>query len=506
MTDKQPYRLDVSNVQKRFGATIALKDVSLQIQHAEVHALIGENGAGKSTLMKILSGVYQPDEGEIQLNGQPFQPSNPIQARNRGIAMIYQELNLAPDLTVAENIMLGEEPGALGWMSRSERDDCSQRALDQLDHGNIPLDIPVGLLSIAEKQVVEIARSLIRKPSVLILDEPTSSLTQVDTQKLFEVIKKLKSQQVSIIYISHFLEECQHIGDRYTVLRDGSSVHSGEMDSADLDTIIHHMVGRELNEIYPKKTHKIGEEKLRLIHLKGLEKPEDSSLVLRSGEILGIAGLVGSGRSETLRATFGLDSVAEGEVRVNGRDHTKTTPRKRLFQSVGMVSENRKEEGLLLNQNLANNLTLTRFSPFSKLGFISEKNQIETSSHWLEKLKVKAQNARQLIGELSGGNQQKIAIGRLLHHEAEVYLLDEPTRGIDIGSKAQIYHLINELACQGKAILFVSSYLPELMGICDTIAVMCRGRIVETRATPDWSEKELMAAAIGQNSPQKLPS
>jgi len=491
----------MDSVKKRFGPTTALRSVSLHIAPAEVHVLIGENGAGKSTLMKILSGAHQPDAGTVQLEGLPYAPRNPLEARRRGVAMVYQELTLAPHLTVLENILLGEEPARLGWLNRPRARDLARRALAELHHENIPLDAPVNTRSIAEQQVVEIARGLLGQPKLLIMDEPTSSLTQADTENLFAIVARLRQRGVSVIYISHFLEECQRIGDRYTVLRDGESVATGSMASADLNQIIRAMVGREINEIYPRSPHALGEPALELRELAGRARPRSASLQLRAGEILGLAGLIGAGRTETLRACFGLDEIKGGAVIVRGRHATRETPAQRLAQGIGLLSENRKEEGLMLHRTLADNLTLTRHGPFSRCGFIQHRRQEQMARAWMERLDVRARHPRQAASELSGGNQQKIALGRLLHHEAAILLLDEPTRGIDVGSKAQIYQIIGELAAQGKAIIFVSSYLPELLGVCDTIAVMCRGVLSEIRPAAQWTEHEIMAAAVGQAAP-----
>jgi ribose transport system ATP-binding protein len=492
-------RLRMTAVQKSFGATRALKNVSFEVAAGEVHALIGENGAGKSTLMKILSGAHQPDAGVVELDGQPFVPANPLHARRNGIAMIYQELTLAPHLNVEENILLGEEPSRLGWLNHSRRRQLARQALAELHHENIPLDAPVNTRTIAEQQVVEIARALIGQPKVLIMDEPTSSLTQVDTQNLFLVIERLRRLNVSVIYISHFLEECQRIADRYTVLRDGESVAQGDMAAADLRQIIRLMVGREISDIYPRAPHSLGEPMLELRAVAGRPKPQSASLTLRAGEILGLAGLVGAGRTETLRVCFGLDRLYGGAVLVRSKEATHLTPAQRLRSGIGFLSENRKEEGLMLNRSLADNLTLTHYAPLSRCGFIKARRQRQTAQDWMERLDVRARDPGQNVGQLSGGNQQKIALGRLLHHQASILLLDEPTRGIDVGSKAQIYRLLGELAAQGKAIIFVSSYLPELLGVCDTIGVMCRGALSEVRPAGNWTEHEIIAAAIGQN-------
>jgi ribose transport system ATP-binding protein len=488
----------MAGVQKRFGATQALRNVSLEVSAGEVHALIGENGAGKSTLMKVLSGACRPDAGQIHLDGEPFTPANPHHARQCGIAMIYQELNLAPHLTVEENIVLGCEPACFGWLNRSRRWALAHDALGKLGHENISLKTPVADLSVAQQQVVEIARAFIGEPKVLIMDEPTSSLAQADAERLFAVIERLKSRGISIVYISHFLEECKSICDRYTILRDGETVGTGDIQRIAIPEVIRLMVGREVTEIYTRVAHTIGRPVLEVRGLSGRSKPRGVDLVLHQGEILGVAGLIGAGRTETLRVLFGLDRLKGGEVIVYSQTRTAGDPRARLSQGVGLLSENRKEEGLMLNRSLSDNLTATRYRPFSRLGFINAVRQRKCVSDWIARLGIRARNATQAVAELSGGNQQKVALGRLLHHDAKILLLDEPTRGIDVASKAQIYKLIGDLASQGKAIIFVSSYLPELLGSCDRIAVMCRGTVADIRSVDEWTEEGIMATAIGQ--------
>jgi len=490
-------RLRVDGIQKSFGGTRALRKVSLEAGPGEVHALIGENGAGKSTLMKILSGAYQPDAGQVFLNGRPYAPRNPLEARRSGVEMIYQELNLAPHLSVEENILLGVEPARFGWINRRKRREMARRVLAEVHHESIPLDAPVHACSIAEQQMVEIARAMLGSPQVLIMDEPTSSLTQVDTENLVAAIARLKERGVTIIYISHFLEECQRVADRYTVLRDGETVGFGDMAGADLAEIIHMMVGRELDEIYPEIPHEIGEPVLELREVAGRRRPEQATFTLRRGEILGIAGLVGAGRTETLRVLFGLDRLKAGEIELRGR-RVAFSPAGALKSGLGMLSENRKEEGLMLNLSLAENLTLPRLTPFSRGGLLNLRRQRESAAGWIARVGVRSRSPAQTINELSGGNQQKVALARLLHCEADILLLDEPTRGIDVASKAQIYELIGELAAAGKSVVFVSSYLPELLGVCDTIAVMCRGRIAQTRPAAEWTEHSIISAAIGQ--------
>ncbi len=496
--------LRIDRVAKRFGPTVALDGVSLEVADGEVHAIIGENGAGKSTLMKVLSGVHRPDAGSIMLDGQPFEPSDPLHARNCGVAMIYQELNLAPDLSVEENILLGREPATLGWINHGERRRLAKRALEEIGQAKMPLNAPIRSLTIAQQQLVEIARALVGAPRVLIMDEPTSSLTQVDTENLFAVIERMSQRGVSVIYISHFLEECRRVASRYTVLRDGQDVGTGTMAEASLDQIILLMVGREIDEIYPRTTRAVGEPVLELSDVAGLAKPSCVNLTLHAGEIVGLFGLVGAGRTETLRAVFGLDRLAKGSVTVFSRDETYSTPAKRLANGVGLLSENRKEEGLLLNRSVADNLTLTRLGSVSRLGLVSGLAQADAAGKWMARLDVKASGVTQPVGQLSGGNQQKIALGRLLHHDARILLLDEPTRGIDVGSKAQIYRLMNELAGQGKALVFISSYLPELLGVCDRIGVMCRGELSDVRPIDDWSEQEIISTAVGQSESREV--
>jgi ribose transport system ATP-binding protein len=433
------------------------------------------------------------------LDGERYIPGNPLHARRSGIAMIYQELNLAPHLSVEENILLGSEPNRGGFIDRGARRQKAIEALAQLQQSHLPLDTPVNQLSIAEQQMVEIARALIRTPKVLIMDEPTSSLTQVDAENLFGAIKRLRERDVSIIYISHFLEECLRLASRYTVLRDGETVATGDMRPDALPQIVRQMVGRDIKDVYPRVPHNLAEPILEVRGLQGRKKPRSVDLTVRRGEILGIAGLVGAGRTEALRVLFGLDAHVSGETKIHQRSAGRASPARRLAQGVGLLSENRKEEGLMLNRSLADNLTLSRLRPCATAGVVNAGKQHELTRSWMQRLDVRAKNPAQAIGQLSGGNQQKVAIGRLLHHEADVLLLDEPTRGIDVASKSQIYELIGELAQSGKAIVFVSSYLPELLGVCDTIAVMCRGVICAVRPVAEWTEHSIIAAAIGQS-------
>jgi ribose transport system ATP-binding protein len=484
-------------VVKSFGATRALRGVDITIAPGEVMALVGENGAGKSTLMKVLSGAHQPDGGTMHLDGAPYRPANPLQARAAGVAMIYQELALAPHLSVMENILLGIESTRgplMNWPAMRAR---AAAALKQVGLEDVRPDLPLRRLSIAHQQLVEIARAVALDCRVLVLDEPTSSLTRKDIEKLFALIRQLKARGISVVYISHFLEEVREISDRFTVLRDGETVGAGVTKDTPTDRIIALMVGREVAELYPRSARTPGEVLLELDGLAGRGKPESASLGLRRGEVLGIAGLVGAGRTELMRAVFGLDAVRRGRIRI-GAHEGAAAPDVRWGQRVGMVSEDRKKEGLAVRLSIADNLTLPRLAGLGPWRLVTPRRQRAACRPWIEKIPIKCAGPQQAVQGLSGGNQQKVAIARLLHADVDVLLLDEPTRGIDVGSKAQIYQLIDELAGQGKAVLMISSYLPELLGTCDRIAVMCRGRLGEARPRADWNEHRLMQAATGQ--------
>lgn len=487
--------LRMDHICKNFGATCALDDVTFDLRRGEVHALIGENGAGKSTLVKILSGAVAPDEGSIVMEGHPFVPSSPLASRKSGIAMIYQELNLAPHLTVEENIMLGREDQRLGFVRIRTMQRKVEDVLAFVRHPEIQPHVPVMRLSVGAKQIVEIARALVGEAKILIMDEPTSSLTQEDTRRLFEIIQKLKIQGVSIIYISHFLEEVQEVADRFTVLRDGKKIHTGPMGETSLDDLIQLMVGQRFVELFPRIDHEIGEVVLRLKSIKGRRMAANVDLAVRRGEIIGVAGLIGAGRTETLRTVFGLDLIEQGSLEIGMSETDKGDPRVRIGQGIGMLSEDRQEEGLALSLSVADNLTLSHFTPYKRLGLLRLKKRRETVCDFLERVKIKVQEPEQPVSGLSGGNQQKVALARLLHQKADILLLDEPTRGIDVSSKSQIYEWMGRLVQEGKSIIFVSSYLPELLGVCDKIAVFHRGFLVDFRPVGEWNTQSIMAAA-----------
>lgn len=507
-------RLRMCGIRKAFGPTVALDGVDLSVMPGQVLGLVGENGAGKSTLMKILSGVHPADEGRMFLDGKPYRPAGPLQARRAGVAMIYQELSLAPHLSVQENILLGIEPRRMGFIDWKAMRRAATEALSQLGHADIDPAAPVAGLTIARQQLVEIARALATGCGLLVLDEPTSSLTQADALRLFDLIDRLRAQGRAIIYISHFLEEIRRVADRFVVLRDGRSVAEGDPAATPPRQIVSLMVGRQIRELYPRSVREEGPVVLDLANLAGLVKPANASLQLRQGQVLGIAGLVGAGRTEMLRALYGLDPIASGQIRIARlggpptlRPARAATPAARWKDGVGLVSENRKEEGLALSLSIADNLTLTRLEGRGPAGFISPGRQRAAAAKWIDRLLIKCDNPHQPVSALSGGNQQKVAIARLLHHDAEILLLDEPTRGIDVGSKAQIYQLIDQLAQPdaatgrpARAILMISSYLPELLGICDRIAVMCRGVLGPARPASELDEHSIMLQATGQEA------
>lgn len=487
--------LRMSGISKRFGATQALRDVSLDVRAGRVLALIGENGAGKSTLMKVLSGAHPADNGSMLLAGQPYAPTGPHDARLAGVSMIYQELNLAPDLSVEDNIMLGQEKKRGGILNRRQQRPLVREALDLLGHPDLKPETPVRNLPIALQQLVEIARALVIDAKTIVFDEPTSSLTQHDVEHLFDVIRKLKASGIGIVYISHFLEEIREVCDDYAVLRDGESVDNGVLGEVTDDEIIAKMVGRSVEELFPSVPHTPGDVILSLDKLSGATSPVDVSLELRRGEILGIAGLVGAGRTELLRCLFGLDPVSSGKVKL-AKLTPGHSPKARIRAGLGLVSEDRKTEGLAQSRSIADNTTYSRLQPYSRFGWLNLSHRHRAVEEWMSRLQIKAHSQEQSVQELSGGNQQKVALARVLHQDADVLLLDEPTRGIDVGTKAEIYRLMGQLAAEGKAVIFVSSYLTELLSVCDRVGVMSRGRLREIRAVAEWTEEDVMSLAV----------
>lgn len=488
-------RFEMRGVRKAFGATVALDGVDLAVQAGEVCALVGQNGAGKSTLMGILSGAIAADSGSMRLEGVPYTPRGPLDARRAGVAMIYQELSLAPHLSVMENIVLGVEPARFGIVQRDRVKATATAALAELGHHDISPDAIVGGLSPAAQQLVEIARALASGCRVLVLDEPTSSLAHDDVQRLFALIDRLKRQGHAIVYISHFIEEVKQVSDRFVVLRDGRNAGEGMTATTQADAIVSVMVGRAVSALYPRSARASGEPLLRVDAL----TPGSATFELHRGEILGIAGLLGAGRTRLLRAIFGLEPVKSGRVTL-GVYSGPAAPHDRWRQGMGMLSEDRAGEGLALGLSVADNLTGSRLDDLGPGFLVLPSRQEAAAARWIDRLAIRCADPRQTVAQLSGGNQQKVAVARLLHHDVDVLVLDEPTRGVDVASKAQIYELIDRLVSdrrEPKAVLLVSSYLPELLGVCDRIAVMARGRLGPARKVSEWSEHSLLMEASG---------
>ena len=491
--------LKLTRISKRFGPTLALQGVDLELERGKVHALIGENGAGKSTLMNILVGILQPDQGQMELDGRLYAPSSPLEARRHGLALIHQDLSLFPHLSVTENVLMGMETARWGWLDRAE---CRRRALEVLEsfhHPGMHPDRPVAELPIAARQIVEICRSIAADAQIILMDEPTSSLQRRDVERLFSLIRRMRERQISVIYISHFLEEIREIADEYTVLRDGLNVDSGQLDRVSDEELVTQMVGRPVENLFPSHpSSSDGEVVLRVENLTAPPGLRNASFELRRGEILGIAGLIGSGRTQLVRAIYGLLPAESGDCVVgrHGLAVSRADPFLRIVNGLGYVSEDRKGEGLAPALSVADNLTLSRLSSCARWGWLSLARQRQASETWMEQLSVRARTPLQSARTLSGGNQQKIALGRLLHQRADVLLLDEPTRGIDIGSKAQIYEAIARCTQENKAVLMVSSYLPELFGLCDRLAVMSRGQLSAARPIEQWTPESVLQAAI----------
>jgi ribose transport system ATP-binding protein len=482
--------LAVRGLQRAFGPTRALDDASLSAEAGSVLAVLGQNGAGKSTLMNILSGALAADSGTITLKNKPFAPTSPLFAKRAGVAMVHQELSLCPHLSVMENVLLDALPtryGLVDWRAARERAAAVMAPL--MKDQPIDLDARVADLSPAQQVLVEVGRALAATDcKLLILDEPTSALPAADVARLFDVIRGLKARGLTILYSSHFLEEIMQIADQYVVLRDGRTVAHGAVADTSIDALVEHLAGRRV-EVVKRSKRTPGEVVLRLDDVVGAPLPKRASLALRRGEVLGLAGLVGSGRTETLRAILGLDAISSGKIRVKSISGPASASA-RLAQGVGMLSEDRKSEGLALSRSIAFNTSLSRLP-----AFVREADDDAIAAQWVAKLGVKCASVDQAVGELSGGNQQKVAIARLLHADVDVLLLDEPTRGIDVAAKAAIFALVDELAAAGKAVIFVSSYLPELVLACDRVHVVRRGELGPARDGDTIDERALLREA-----------
>jgi ribose transport system ATP-binding protein len=485
----------MAGVCKRFPGVQALEDASLDVAPGEVHVLLGENGAGKSTLMKVLCGQYAADDGEISLAGRPISPESPIEAERLGLVMIHQELNLIPGLNVAENIFLGHEPTRGGFIRGDVMRTTSEELLRRV-RCEVDPDTPVAQLSVAEQQLVEIARALKEEARLLVMDEPTAALADHEIEALFEVIRGLGREGVPVIYISHRMREIFAIGDRVTVMRDGRTVGTREVQKTDVNELIQLMVGRTIAEQIAKREVEIGEAVLEVDGLTREGTLAPISISVGAGEILGIAGLMGSGRTELARAIFGADPVDAGTVKVGGTTLPGNDPTASIAAGLGFLTEDRKQQGLVLQLSVGENITLTSLNEFSRHGLLDRAAERERAGELVEKLHIRATSLDQETMNLSGGNQQKVVLARWLAAGCRALLFDEPTRGIDVGAKAEIYELIGELVERGVAVVLISSEMSELLGLADRVAVMHEGALQGILNRAEASQERIMELAL----------
>ncbi len=489
------YRVELRNISKSFGGITALKNVTFKVLPGEIHALAGENGAGKSTLVKILSGAHTKDSGQILIDGAEVLIRNTHDSKKYGIGIIYQEFSIVPELSVAENIFLNQ----LGSNFRMRWRELRKRAEELINSIGFSINpsLKAGDLSIAQQQIVEIAKALSEKVRVLILDEPSAVLGPREVQKLFDTLLKLKKDGVAIIYISHHLSEIFQVADRITVLKDGSIAGSMPANETDRESIIKMMLGRSLDTMYPTHKPYKGEEVLKIENISAGDKIHGISFDLKAGEIVGIAGLVGSGRTETARAIFGADKIRSGKILLEGIELRHRSPRLSVKSGIGMVPEDRKQQGIVMPLNVRENISLTNYKSISGiLGFINLKRENANVIGLIRKLSIKAESENQDTSSLSGGNQQKVALAKWINRDCRVLIIDEPTRGIDIGAKAEINNLICELAEKGVALIVISSETQELTGICDRIIVMRKGKIRSILTKKDFSEEDILRLMI----------
>ena len=487
--------IEMRGIVKVFPGVKALDDVHFELRAGEVHALLGENGAGKSTLMKILSGIYAKDGGTFLLNGHPVEHLTPKRAQELGIAIIHQELNMCQHLTVAENIFLGREESRF---TKLRQRDMNRRAAEHLRQLSLDIspETPVSKLSVGGQQMVEIAKAVSTDCKVLIMDEPTSALTNREVDELNRIIHELKKRGVGIVYITHRLEELTPIADRVTILRDGKFVATRDFKDIPIGEIISLMVGREIKEKYPHVQCPAGDVVLRVEHLNAGRMVRDVSFVLRKGEILGFAGLMGAGRTETMRAIFGADAIESGTIHLNGRAVTIHSPAGAIKSGIACVPEDRKKEGLCVDLSLRENVALANLDLLNgPLGKVLRRKEVSLTQRAIDDLKIKASSQLMLARNLSGGNQQKVVVGKWLVRDAEVLLFDEPTRGIDVAAKVEIYHLMNQLKQRGIGVLFVSSEMPEILGMADRILVMCDGRVTGEYTAAEATQDKIMLSA-----------
>ncbi|WP_419963609.1 sugar ABC transporter ATP-binding protein [Pantoea vagans] len=489
------FALEAEGISKFFPGVKALDNVSLRVRPGTVHALMGENGAGKSTLMKCLIGMYRPDKGTIKIKGEPVQFQDTMDALRSGISMIHQELNLVPHMTVAENIWLGREPMKFGFVDHARLNLKTQELLNRLNI-RLKADRMVGELSIASQQMVEIAKAVSWDSDIVIMDEPTSALTETEVAHLFTIIRDLREQGKAIIYISHKMDEIFNITDEVSIFRDGSWIASDQTAKYTRQSLITQMVGRELTQLFPKFNSAIGEEVLTVRNLTCKDRFTDVSFSVRRGEILGVAGLVGAGRSEVMESLFGMESFDSGEILIDGVPVTIDSPSTAIEKGMAFLTEDRKKSGLFLVLSVMENMSIVNMPEYSgKSGFVSHVKMAQDCMEQIRRLNIKTPTMDQIINNLSGGNQQKVLIARWLLAQPKILILDEPTRGIDVGAKAEIYRLISELANRGVAIIMVSSELPEILGMSDRVMVMHGGRITGILDKEEADQETILSLA-----------
>ncbi len=492
-----PPLLSMRGIAKSFPGVRALRDVDLDLHGGEVLALVGENGAGKSTLIKVLAGAHLPDAGSIHLHGHAVRLTSPLEARKAGIAVIYQEFNLAPSLTAIENIFLGREPACAGFVRRSEERRRAAELFTQLGVA-VGLDVPCRELTVAQQQLVEIARALALEAHIVVMDEPTATLTPQEVERLFGIIRDLRTRGIGILYVSHRLEEVFAIADRVLVLRDGEAVACRSIGATTREELIRLMVGRRLEEEFPKRQVPIGPPRLVVRGLRCGRKVRGVSFTIRRGEVVGLTGLVGAGRTETARLIFGADRKEAGTIELDGRSLAICSPRDAIRAGIALLSEDRKGQGLVLTQSVRDNFALPNLQHFSFLGFVRRGAERQALARHIQELHIRLASPEQPVRHLSGGNQQKVVLAKWLERHCEVLLFDEPTRGIDVGAKVEIYRLINDLAAAGKAILLISSELPEVLGMSDRILVMHEGRLTgEITDVSRATQEDILRLAVG---------
>ncbi|MEW8985428.1 MAG: sugar ABC transporter ATP-binding protein [Bacillus sp. (in: firmicutes)] len=490
-------QIQMKGIHKAFGSNQVLSGVDFNLREGEVHALMGENGAGKSTLMNILTGLHARDKGTILIDGKETYFANPKEAERQGIAFIHQELNIWPDMTVVDNLFIGKEMSSNWGLLKSK--EMKALAIEQFKRlsVDIPLNMEAGQCSVGQQQMIEIAKALLTDTKVIIMDEPTSALTEREIQKLFEVIRSLKQEGVSIVYISHRMEEIFEICDRITVMRDGRTVDTKAIPETNFDEVVKKMVGRELTERFPARNPSPAEVVLEVEHATRKGWFKDVSFKVRQGEIVGFSGLMGSGRTEIMRALFGLDRLDQGEVRMFGKKVVIRKPVDAVNHGIGFITEDRKDEGLVLDFSVRENMVLPSISGFTKKGLISTQSEKLFVDALIKRLQIKTHSAETAAGNLSGGNQQKVVIAKWIGIGPKLLILDEPTRGVDVGAKREIYQLMNELTGHGVAIIMVSSELPEVLGMSDRIVVVHEGRITGELNKAEATQEKIMTLATG---------